>query len=101
MTKGYAAVHACGAYVLLEDRCKRIEIVGDILARKAEVHEIELLVIPKDELDFRNYIAREFEVLASTEMEITFLHRGEMVAVTITSARAWATAYRAMAEDAA
>ena len=38
--------------VLLKPYCARVEIAGSIRRRKADVHDIEIVCLPKDELIF-------------------------------------------------
>ena len=81
MTLGNATVSACGAYVLLMDLCERIEIVGEVRARKAEVNEIEIAVVPHDLSKFLAHVKREFTVILDNDMETVFLNRGAVITV--------------------
>ena len=89
MTIGYASIHACGVYVLLQDYCSMIAIIGQVLERKPVVTEIELAVIPKDDKAFLEFLDKEFDILSQNEFEIEFMHRGERITLTKVRKESW------------
>lgn len=91
MTIGYASIHACGVYVLLQDHCSMIAIIGEVLERKPVVHNIELAIIPKDDKKFLEMIDEEFDLISQNEFEIEFMHRGERITLTKVKKESWSS----------